>query len=206
MEGLFWGLAIVGTTLFVVKMVLLLVGGDASDGDFGEVDFGDAGDLGDGGGLDLDPAAHGPAGEIAGSGTSVAAFTFFSIQSLATFAMGAGWGGLFFKANFDVTYAEAGLLAAGCGVFCAWLLLWLLGKARGLEQRGNLDPRRAIGQGGTVYLAIPVNGHGQVQVEVQGRLATLGARAPEQALPTGADVVVTAVDRDGTLVVRPRSS
>jgi len=64
--------AVVGSVFFVLRTALMMIGGDLGHGDF------DA----DAGGADLH---HGDPGD---------AFKLLSIQSIAAFCMGFGWGGL----------------------------------------------------------------------------------------------------------------
>lgn len=73
------------------------------------------------------------------------------------------------------------------------------------EQDRTLVLDRAIGQTGTVYLAVPADasGMGKVHVSVQDRLIECPAISRHEAIPTGSSVLVVDVDeeRPGTLVV-----
>ena len=73
------------------------------------------------------------------------------------------------------------------------------------EQDRTLVLDRAIGQTGTVYLAVPgeARGLGKVHVSVQDRLIECPAISRHEAIPTGSSVLVIDVDeeRPGTLVV-----
>jgi hypothetical protein len=75
------------------------------------------------------------------------------------------------------------------------------------EQDRTLVLDRAIGQTGTVYLAVPAESHGmgKVHVSVQDRLIECPAISRHEAIPTGSSVLVIDVDdeRPGTLVVVP---
>ena len=81
-----------------------------------------------------------------------------------------------------------------------FLLAKLMQKARGLESSGTVDVNRAVGQRGTVYLTIPRDGRGQVQIVLQERLMTLDARTTGADLPTGTKIRVDRVE-DRILVV-----
>ena len=73
----FWVLAILGTTVFVLRLGMMFLG-------LGDHDYGDVSDADIGGDVDLDGHGH----------DSMHAFTFLSLQSIATFFMGSGWMGL----------------------------------------------------------------------------------------------------------------
>jgi hypothetical protein len=72
-----------------------------------------------------------------------------------------------------------------------------------LEHDGTLSLFQAVGQTGSVYLGIPAqrSGLGKVHVSVQDRLVECAAVTPEDAIPTGAPILVVDVERDDTLVV-----
>jgi membrane protein implicated in regulation of membrane protease activity len=184
-----WALALGGTALFVLKMVMLLVGGHG----FGEHD--------DGGFAD----AHGDSGD-GHSGqhhtdASKLAFQFFSIQALAVLGMGMGWMGLAVLRGGGAS--EVALFSGlAFGVALVLLMGKLMQKARALESSGTVDVNRAVGQRGTVYLTIPRGGRGQVQIIVQERLMTLDARTTGADLPTGCKIRVDRVE-DRVLVVSP---
>ncbi len=185
-----WTMAVGGSVLFILKVLILLLGGH------GDLDHG--GDFGGHG--DLHGGAHDHAGHAHGSSW---AFQFLSIQALATFAMGAGWMGLAALKGAHATGEQSVGTAILFGVFLVWLMTKLMQRARGLETSGTLDVRNAIGQDATVYLTIPAQGHGQVQVVVQGRLMTLDARSTGVVISTGTAVRVRSVDQDSVLVVDP---
>jgi len=186
MESTFWTLAVVGTSVFVVRLVMMFVGFDHEHG----------GDLDMDGSIDVDDhVGHG--------GDSTSAFTFLSIQSVATFFMGTGWAGLVGLEAWDLDVFGASLFGVGFGLFCMFLLGKMLHMAMKLESSGNVDKRRAIGKVGRVYMRLPDQGAGQIQIEVQGRLMTLDARSTGGELATGASVRVDDVDGAGLLVVSP---
>jgi membrane protein implicated in regulation of membrane protease activity len=192
MQLILWALALGGTALFVLKMVMLLIGGHG----FGEHDGGGFAEahVGDHPG-DVQGGDHGH------SDASKLAFQFFSVQALAVLCMGTGWMGLAALSNG----ARPEMAVVG-GVLFGLLLMFVMGKlmqkARALESSGTLDVNRAVGQRGTVYLTIPRNGRGQVQIVVQERLMTLDARSSGSDLPTGTKVRVDRVE-DRILVVSP---
>jgi membrane-bound ClpP family serine protease len=59
-----------------------------------------------------------------------------------------------------------------------------------------------LGSGGSVYLRIPADGSGQVQVEVDGRLQIFDAvSAKKEEIKTGDQITVVWVQDNGVLVV-----
>ena len=191
MEQIYWILALVGTSLFVIKMALLFMGGDDGDGGFdGDVDV----DVGDG---DIDGGhIHGDDGQA-----TTTAFKVLTLQTMSSFAMGAGWTGLAVLENTDLGDGPSVVPAFIAGVLFVMLLGYLMSKARALESSGTLDPKSAVGSIGNVYLTIPEVGRGQIQIEIQGRMATLDANSHQGPIPTGTRVRVEAVGSDGVLEV-----
>lgn len=72
-----------------------------------------------------------------------------------------------------------------------------------LERDGTMSLGLAIGTTGTVYLSIPGHreGLGKVHVTVQNRLVECAAVTAEDALPTGASVLVVDLEGNDTVVV-----
>lgn len=126
---------------------------------------------------------------------------------------------------FSVRTLAAGLAFFGVGgMFGSWLGLgaWLglpIGLVTGgaamvgvaatiramgrLESDGSVLTEEAIGESGTVYLAIPADGQGKVHVVLRGRLVELDAVSRSGAIATGSPVLVTDVIEGDTLVVSP---
>lgn len=182
LEFIFWCLAIGGTTVFVLKLVLMFVGFDgAEDADFD---------------LDMDVDAD----DVSDSTT---AFNLLSLQAVASLCMGAGWMGLTALKTFELSEARSIGLGLAFGVGLVFLIGKLMQLTRQLESSGTLDIGKAVGRSGTVYLRIPPDGTGQVQLVLQGRLVTVDARTGDAELPTGTKVKVQSVDAGGTLVVKP---
>ena len=188
LERVFWVLAIGGTTIFVLKLVVLMTGGGHGDSDASHGGLNDA----DGGE---------PGHDAGGHHGSNWAFQFLTMQALATFAMGAGWMGLAAPERLTVNEGQTVAAAALFGVGLVVLMTKLMSKLRTLESSGTLNMKNAVGQTGVVYLTLPSSGAGQIEVVVQGRLCTLDAVSRGAAVPTGAKVRVEAVDAAGRLVV-----
>ncbi len=165
---IFWGCAIVGSAIFVVQVVLMLIG---IDSDVADMDF-DTGDT-----LDL------------GGGMSL-----LSIKSLINFIVGFGWGGVCLSGSIDNKLLLV-LVALLIGILFAWMYLWLFKKMRGLESNGAFNITNCEGKVADVYLRIPANrnGQGKIQISVNGSVHELDAITDGDELPTGRKVTVVEV-------------
>jgi membrane protein implicated in regulation of membrane protease activity len=175
---LFAGSAIVGTILFLIYFILVLVGGVA-DGAMDALGFD----------IDLDVGAEG-------------IFHMLTIQGLLSFMMMFGIFGLgVSQSNDNVLYAIGAGTVAGIGS------MWVIGKVfqmmKSLETDGTVKYHEAIGAKGKVYQTIFPGESGQVQVEFTGALRTVSAvsQNEEEKIATGKFIKV--VDHIGeTLIVK----
>lgn len=168
MMQIFWGCAIVGSAIFVVQVVLMLIG---IDSDVADIDF-DSGDT-----LDL------------GGGMSL-----LSIKSLINFVVGFGWGGVCLAGSIDNKLLLV-VVALAIGILFAWMYLYLFRKMRKLESNGAFNIANCEGKVADVYLRIPANrsGQGKIQISVNGSVHELDAVTDGDALPTGRKVTVVEV-------------
>lgn len=173
--------ALLGTLIFVIRIGLMLVGGDAG-GDF-DLDID----------LDVDPA-------ISDTGH---AFEVFSFQSLTAFAMGFGWGGLGGLRGAGWDYLPSVIVAIAAGVGMVWLLGLLLKGIHDLQSSGNVSINQAIGVVGEIYATVPASGggRGQIRLVIDGRQRLYNAFAEAEELPTGARATVVRANPDNTLTV-----
>ena len=75
-----------------------------------------------------------------------------------------------------------------------WLMAWLFKLMKKLQSDGTSRIENAVGQEGSVYLTIPAQDIGKVQLSVNGRLSVMDARsANSQTLATGSQVKVTRI-------------
>lgn len=181
--------AFIGTGVFLIRLGLMLVGGIAADMDIS---------------LDAADLAHGSVGH-----DSTHAFQVLSIQSISTFIMGFGWGGL---AGLHVMgWGWPASAGAGCaiGVAFVYLLAVLLGSMMKLQSSGNISAEDAIGVEGVVYVGLPGSndpqtGSGKVRLVVNSRQRIYTAvPAGGTAIPTSSRVRVVGVNGDNTLRVEP---
>lgn len=128
-------MACIASALFIVKIVIMFVGGDF-EGDMFDSDAGDSdGDFG-----------------------------VFSINSIACFFMGLGWVGLAALKEWGFTLYPSLAMGVGAGIFSAGLLISLLGLARKLNHEPD-TPHLRKGAVGDVYSRIPAYGIGKIRVD-----------------------------------------
>ena len=168
--------AIVGTTFFTLRIVLMLVGLGHGDLEFcHDVDHPDS--------------SHD--------------FQIFSLQSIAAFAMGFGWGA--FAAYRGTQWGIGGELASGgiCGTGMVWILAVSLRAMADLQSSGNVSISSAVGREGEVYVTVPAGGstRGQVRLVIEERQRIYNAISGEDDLPRGTRVRVVKVNEDNTLTV-----
>ncbi|WP_020570541.1 KH domain-containing protein [Neolewinella persica] len=98
------------------------------------------------------------------------------------------------------------LVGAAAGAVGVYLLSLLLKFLLSQQEFVNWSIEDAIMEQGTVYLRIPADGEGLVQVTVRGRKRELKARSLlSEDIPTGAPIVVDQIGEDGVVVVSPTS-
>lgn len=169
-ETIYFYMAVVGTSLFLLKFGLSLFGhGDVHDFDAMDPD-------------NLD-------------------FKFLSLQTISVFIASLGWMGLllFKHTGYGIYISFAAALLFG--IACATFDVWLLTKVKGLDQVSKVDLSNAIGKSGIVYLTIPENGVGEIQVSFQGSMKNLKAISETgEKIDSFTEIKVSSV-RDGILVV-----
>jgi len=186
LEWVFFFSALVGTCLFIVRLILMFTIGDQGH-DF-DTDVGHDFDAHDGSYDDAD---------------SDSSFKLLSFQGLMAFFMMFGLVGLgcmrggVLGAVFSLAFAVASGLAA------VWIVSKLFLFMIRMQSSGTLDLYSAVGEEGKVYLTIPPEGSGKVQVIVQERLMVLDAISEENdAIKTGERIRVENLSGQSTLVVK----
>jgi hypothetical protein len=167
--------AIVGTTFFTLRIVLMLVGLGHGD-------------------LEINHDIHPDSSHD---------FEIFSLQSIAAFAMGFGWGA--FAAYRGTQWGIGGQLISGalCGAGMVWILAVSLRAMADLQSSGNIELSSAVGREGEVYVTVPAGGagRGQVRLVLEERQRIYNAISPEADLPRGTRVKVIKINDDNTLTV-----
>jgi len=169
-------MALVGTTFFMLRLLIaLFFGGD------GDID----GDLADAGGD--------------------GAFSLFSLLSILAFFMGAGWMGLTCRVDWQLGSMVSALAATGFGFALMVMASGMMAFARKLSRSVEYDLSTAVGRIANVYMTIPEKGEGkgQIQVSVSGRLKTLDAVSSGPKISQFNSAKVIEVRDDGTFVVEP---
>ena len=171
--------AFIGFLLFVFRIALQMIGMGDTDAD----------------GIDI--------GDMDGAGDTDASFQFLSIHGITGFLLIFGLTGLALRIESDVSevWSLIGAFLAGLASMVMIGQIYLLMKK--LQTSGNVDLNNAVGAEGEVYLNIPADGVGQVQVSVQGGLRMYDARAEgTEDIKTGERVRVAAVVGTSTLIVQ----
>lgn len=178
---LYFCMAAVGTLLFSIRIFMMLFFGMDSGGDFD---------------VDVDVDAGGFEGHMGD-------FSLFSMVSVLSFMMGAGWLGLACRLDWGVGPVLSALYAALFGfglMLMSSLALWQMRK---LSAPGGYDVKTCVGKIGRVYLKIPAKGQGrgQVQITVDGRQKVLEAVSTGEEIESFASVKIVDIEGDETLVV-----
>lgn len=146
-----------------------------------------------------------PDGIVEDLGTSDYAFKFFSLFSLSAFLFMSGCFGLWSYSFFPDSHLAAVIIALAAGIagmLCVQGLTRIMLK---LQSEGNVRLSNAVGTEGIVYLHIPQNAKGQVELILQGKKKFMPAITEDGTeLATGTAVTVKAVTGN-TLVVIPLS-
>lgn len=172
----YWILAVVGTTVFILQILLLLIfgTGDHTDADISSID-GDMhpdSDLGD--------------------------FRIISFRTVVAFITFFGWGGIVYGKGGFGSFISAIISGSTMMILTAFLICYLFK----LQQSGNIYAKDIIGKTGTVYLKIPAgkNDHGKVTVFTGAGTREVLAIS-ETEIPNGATVkIVSQISQNKFLV------
>ena len=182
-EIIYWASTIIGGTLFVLRLISMFLGGGVSD---------------DGMDAALDAGGHDLSGDSIEADTS---FKLMSIQGLTSFFMMFGLVGLaLLQAGLPVLVTVLGGMIAGLITVAVTGLVFT--QMKRLQAEGTIHIENTIGKEGNVYLGIPENGTGQVQIIVQGSLKIFDAVSKNKnTIATGEKVQVVGVASGNTLIV-----
>jgi membrane protein implicated in regulation of membrane protease activity len=188
-QQIFHAIAVLTTLVLVVQLILNLVGLAGHDADV------------DASGADAsaDAAVDHPGDAAHSTGLGI-----LSVRSVTAFFVGFGWGGVV-SLRSGISLPLTIVLAFLMGAVFLFVVFYIMKSIFKLSDSGNIEYRNAVGQSGTVYIAIPAEGkgRGQIQVKVQGRLREVDAITDgKEELPTGTAVSVVNVIGDSTMVVK----
>jgi hypothetical protein len=146
----------------------------------------------------LDTGGHDLSGDHIEADTS---FKLMSIQGLTSFFMMFGLVGLaLLRADLPVLVTVIGGMVAGLITVAVTGLIFT--QMKRLQTEGTINIENTIGKEGNVYLGIPKNGTGQVQIIVQGSLKIFDAVSKNKnTIATGEKVQVVGVASGNTLIV-----
>jgi hypothetical protein len=177
LQKVFWGIAIFATVLQVLLFAASMLGTHDFD--------------------------HSPDGAEAGS---VEGVKLVSIRAVIAFFVGFGWaGGLLLGKG--VAFFSSLAVAVATGVVFMLVIFAIMRAMMSLRADGTIDYQNAKGTTGSVYVTIPARraGHGQVEIQIQGRITTVQAvTSDEEALPPQTSITVDAVEPGNLLVVSRR--
>lgn len=170
------GMALLGTALFAIRMLLMFVIGLD-----GNID------------VDIEDIEHGTG------------FSLISLQSIIGFFMGAGWAGLAARLEWGLDTPISAIIAGGFGVVLMVLSAAMMFAALKLRHDVTYEMDDATGKVGTVYMTIPEKGSGtgQVRVTISGRQMTVEAVSSGEKLEAFTAVRVDEVRGDKVLIVSP---
>ncbi|WP_178986181.1 hypothetical protein [Winogradskyella helgolandensis] len=175
LSKMYWLVAIIGSLIFSIVMVLAFVGGDADD-------------IGD---LDSDIDADG------------AGFQFISFKNLVGFFTIFGWSGIA-CIDAGLSTPLTIIISVICGLLMMAIMAALFYFISKLSDSGTLNYKNALDAVGEVYLPIGSDRSkmGKVTVSVQGSMRELDALTDSlTTLKTGTIIKVVDVTSNGILIV-----
>ena len=121
-------------------------------------------------------------------------FKILSLQTLFAFLMMFGLVGLAMSREMDVDGYMTAIVAIAAGVLSALVIAALFRFVNRLQSSGTVDINKSVGCEGTVYLTIPQEGTGRVQVYTGNRLMELDAKSGNSdEIKTGESIKVVGV-------------
>ena len=179
LELIFAASALVGGVLFLLWFALMMIGGVAADVFEGLLGLEGVGELG-----------------------ADASFKALTFQGLMAFLMFFGLAGL-----YTMKATDTSTIAIGVGGAAGFASMWGTGKLFQLfitlQSDGTVEISEAVGANGTVYLRIPHDGAGQVQVNFGGSLRTMNAKSHDDA-EIGNGEFIEVVDIMGDVLIVKR--
>ena len=179
LEMIFAASALVGGILFLIWFALMMIGGVTADIFEGLLGMEGVGDLG-----------------------AAASFKALTFQGLMAFLMFFGLAGL-----YTLKSTETSTIAIAVGGGAGFASMYFTGKLFQLfitlQSDGTVEISESVGSTGTVYLKIPDNGAGKVQVNFGGSMRTMNAKSHDNAeIDSGEFIEV--VDTMGEILIVKR--
>jgi len=134
------------------------------------------------------------------------AMRLFTLRGIIAFLSVGGWMGVA-AIDWKLPDILAVILALAAGWLALWFVAWIIRAFVRMQQSGNVRMENAVGKDGEVYLTVPENGHGKVNVIVQDRLCEMEAVTKAgRAIKTGEKITVLGIASEGVLLVAPKTS
>lgn len=149
-----------------------------------------------------DSHEHGDHGH--GAGDKADTLRLFTLRGIVAFLSIGGWAGV---VAIDLRLPDilAIILALATGWLALWSVAWVIRAFVRMQSSGNIKKENAVGLEGDVYLTIPVNGRGKVNVIVQERLCEMDAVSKaDRPIKTGEKIKVIGITKEGDLLVEPK--
>ena len=184
-EKVFAAFAFAGTLFFFLRVVWMFIGG-LGDSDIAHLAGHQA---------DVSDAGHGQGSD--------SVFKLFSINSVTAFFMMFGWIGLSASRQFSQGMAVSLLAGLVAGLLSMAIIAWLFQLFMTLGSAGErFDIAATLGRTASVYMRIPADGRGKVQVSMEGAVRELEAVAEDhQPIESFKQVKITRVVDHQTVVV-----
>ncbi|NLM10125.1 MAG: hypothetical protein GX213_04985 [Clostridiaceae bacterium] len=129
----------------------------------------------------------------------------FTLRSVIAFFAVGGWMGVA-AIDWNLSDFMAIVLAIVAGSLALYFVAWIIYTFLRMQQSGNIRYENAVGKGGEVYLSIPPDGRGKVNVIVQDRLCEIDAISKEnRIIKTGEKIIVVDITEEGVLIVEPKT-
>ncbi len=175
----FWIAAVFGTTVVGLQLAMMMLGLSTDD-------------VGD--------AYH----DIDSPEGSEDSFKVLSIQTISSFFMAFGWGGLAAIEQFGLPESYGTLVAIALGLCFVYIIKSIFKLAMSLASPGTeYDLNDIIGQKVNVFERILPNGNGRIQVFVGGMIREIDAISDsDQEVPTGQQVEVIEIINLSTVKVK----
>lgn len=193
--------SIPSTLILLIQTILIIMG------------FGNGGpdmNLSDTSGIDLPDCdcAGCDVGDLTDSGDIInpadaGALHLFTFQGIVTFLCVFSWVGILTYMAVPKIFVAVpvGFICGAAAMVGVAKIIQVAGK---LAQSGNIDPKKFLGETGTVYFTIPANGKGQgkVNIALGERYAEFNAITEEnEDIPSGANIRVVDIRTENVLVV-----
>ncbi|WP_405294703.1 hypothetical protein [Algibacter sp. Ld11] len=172
---IYWGIALIGSFIFVITIVTTFMGGDSGD-------------------LDTDAEIEADTG---------IGFQFITFKNLVGFFTLFGWSGIACM-DAGLSKPLTIIISIVCGLIMMVVMAAMFYYMQKLNHSGTLNFKNAVGQVGEVYLTIGAkrSSIGKAHVRIQGALRELEALTDSEIdLKSGAVISVKDVTQNGILIV-----